>query len=283
MSSTQPLLRQPMIAANWKMHTTTAQATQLIQALLRQLPAFQQLVDDDPVSTSMPAMTILPPFPYLALCQQLLQASQISWGGQNLCAQAAASGAYTGEVSAAMLQDVGCRYVLVGHSERRQYYAENATQLAAKLQHAWAYGLTPIFCIGESLAQREAGDTETLLQKQLATWLALEHNQQQSTVASTAAGMHKRDLVLAYEPIWAIGTGRTASPEQAQATHAFIRSCLRAQDAALAENTRILYGGSVKPANAAALLEQPDVDGALVGGASLEADSLMEIIQSCNH
>jgi triosephosphate isomerase len=187
------------------------------------------------------------PFPYLAQVSERLRGTRIAWGAQTLSEHA--SGAYTGEVSAAMLGDFGCRYVLVGHSERRQLFGEGDALVAAKFAAARAAGITPILCVGETLEEREAGRTQEVVARQL-----------DAVLAKGALG----DAVLAYEPVWAIGTGRTASPAQAQEVHAFLRRRVGA-------DTAILYGGSVKPANAAAIFAEPDVDGGLIGGASLVA------------
>ncbi len=193
------------------------------------------------------------PYPYLAQGQERLRGTQIALAAQTLSEHA--SGAFTGEVSAAMLAEFGCRYVLVGHSERRQIYGETDAQVAAKFAAARAAGITPILCVGETLAERDAGRTEEVVARQLDAVLG------RSSFA---------DAVLAYEPVWAIGTGRTATPEQAQAVHGFLRS-------RVGEATRILYGGSVKPENAAAIFAMPDVDGGLIGGASLVAQDFLAI------
>lgn len=267
--------RRPMIAGNWKMHGTCDQVLALLQGLLLQLQELHVLDSDH---ASAVEVVVFPPAPFLAQVKQLLERSQIAWGGQNLCAEADSQGAFTGEVSAAMLADFACQYVLVGHSERRHYYTESAQTLAAKMRHAIAHGIQPIYCMGETLAQREAGETEAVLEKQLATWLALSHNQPQVPDSSRAVVCAP---ILAYEPVWAIGTGVSASCEQAQRAHAFLRQRIAQDKPQLAQRTRILYGGSVKPANAAELLQQVDIDGALVGGASLDVDSFVEIIKQC--
>jgi len=208
------------------------------------------------------------PFPYLAQTQALLAATPVRWGAQNLCEHAA--GAYTGEVSAVMLGDFGCRYVIVGHSERRALYGESDAVVAAKFIAAKAAGLVPIVCVGETLAQRDAGETLTVVRRQLDTVLA-------AAGAASLAG-----AVLAYEPVWAIGTGRTATPAQAQEVHAAIRAQVAAADAALAARVPVLYGGSVKAQNAGELFAQPDIDGGLVGGASLVAEEFLAICQAAN-
>ena len=194
------------------------------------------------------------PFPYLALVAERLRGSPIAWGAQNLSEHA--QGAYTGEVSAAMLAEFGCRYVLVGHSERRQLYGETDAQAAAKFAAVKKAGMTPILCVGETLAERDAGQTEAVVARQL-------------------AAVDFKDAVLAYEPVWAIGTGRNATPEQAQAVHAFLRR-------KVSSDTPILYGGSVKPQNAAAIFAMPDVDGGLIGGASLVAKDFLDIVKAAS-
>ena len=194
------------------------------------------------------------PFPYLALVAERLRGSPIAWGAQNLSEHA--QGAYTGEVSAAMLAEFGCRYVLVGHSERRQLYGETDAQAAAKFAAVKKAGMTPILCVGETLAERDAGQTEAVVARQL-------------------GAVDFKDAVLAYEPVWAIGTGRNATPEQAQAVHAFLRR-------KVSSDTPILYGGSVKPQNAAAIFAMPDVDGGLIGGASLVAKDFLAIVEALN-
>ena len=207
---------------------------------------------------------VCPPFVYLADVARLLRDSTVALGAQNVCAEA--QGAYTGEVSAAMLQDLGCTVVIVGHSERRALYGESDSLVARKFAAAQSRGLAPILCVGESLAEREAGQTTAVVARQLDAVLELVD-------AATLAG-----AVLAYEPVWAIGTGHNASPEQAQEVHAFIRGRIAARDAKIAGQVRILYGGSVKAGNAAELFAQPDVDGGLIGGASLKADEFLAIV-----
>jgi triosephosphate isomerase len=206
------------------------------------------------------------PAPYLAQVQAKLAGSAVAWGAQNMSQHG--KGAFTGEVSAAMLQDFGCKYVIVGHSERRALYGESDAVVAAKYAAAQAAGLVPILCVGETLAERESGVTEAVVGRQLDAVI------NGSGVGSLSAA------VIAYEPVWAIGTGKTASPEQAQAVHAFIRNKIRALDGAVADTLVIQYGGSMKASNAAELLAQPDIDGGLIGGASLSADEFLAICRA---
>lgn len=206
------------------------------------------------------------PFPYLAQVQSVLTGSSIAWGAQNVSEQP--KGAFTGEVSTAMLIDFGCSYVIVGHSERRSLYGESDELVAKKYMAAQAAGLTPILCVGESLEERESGVTEAVVARQL------------DAVIKAAGVASLERAVVAYEPVWAIGTGKTASPEQAQAVHAFIRSKIAAFDSGVAGQLVIQYGGSVKAANAAELMAQPDIDGGLIGGASLVADEFIAICRA---
>jgi triosephosphate isomerase len=245
-------MRRPMVAGNWKMNGTQSSSSALLSELeLRIKP--QWAID----------CAVFPPFVYLPLAVRDLTGGSIAVGGQDVCAETA--GAYTGEVSAAMLRDVGCKLALVGHSERRHWYHEEDALVARKFAAAAAAGLVPVLCVGETLEEREADKTELVIARQLDAVLGLN-------------GVERfADAVVAYEPVWAIGTGRTASPEQAQAVHAFIRGRIEAQNANIARRLRILYGGSVKAGNAAELFAMPDVDGGLVGGASLSADEFYEI------
>jgi triosephosphate isomerase len=207
---------------------------------------------------------VCPPFVYLADVARLLRDSTVVLGAQDVCAEA--QGAYTGEVSAGMLRDIGCTMVIVGHSERRAIYGESDQLVARKFAAAQARGLAPILCVGESLAEREAAQTTAVVARQLDAVLELVGAQALATA------------VLAYEPVWAIGTGRNATPQQAQEVHAFIRGRIAARDVKIAGQVRILYGGSVKAGNAAELFAQPDVDGGLIGGASLKADEFLAIV-----
>ncbi len=218
----------------------------------------------------MPAPTgvevlVIPPFTLIPLTAELLAGSAIRYGAQDVASEK--SGAYTGEVSGEMLTDYGCRYALVGHSERRALYGETDASVAAKYSAARAAGLTPIACIGETLQERETGQTEGVIARQLDALLALG-------AEAIAAG------VIAYEPVWAIGTGKTASPEQAQEVHRYIRGRVAAQSSHVAEGLRVIYGGSMKGSNAAALLSQADIDGGLIGGASLNATEFLQIIRA---
>jgi triosephosphate isomerase len=243
-------MRRPIVVGNWKMNGSLADNAKLLAALKERSPAG---VDAG----------VCVPFPYLAQVQGLLQGSPLAWGGQDLSVHA--SGAYTGEVSAAMLKDFGCTLAIVGHSERRQYHAETSAQVAVKAQVALAAGLLPIVCVGETLDERDAGLTEQVVRQQLEPVLAL---------GADVVGR----LVIAYEPVWAIGTGRTATPEQAQAVHAAIRRELAGLSPAVADAVRIQYGGSVKAGNAAELFSMPDIDGGLIGGASLVAEDFLAIL-----
>jgi triosephosphate isomerase (TIM) len=246
-------MRRPIVAGNWKMHGSRSENARLIEELLAGMPA-----------RPAAACVVCPPFVYLQEVGRLLRDSAVSLGGQDLCADT--QGAFTGEVSAAMLKDVGCEYVIVGHSERRLLYRESDQLVARKFAAAHAKGLVPILCVGEQLAEREAGRTGEVVGRQLDVVLEL-----------CGAGALEHALV-AYEPVWAIGTGRTASPEQAEEVHTFIRARIAARDARIAAATRILYGGSVKAGNAAELFAMPDVDGGLIGGASLKADEFLTIL-----
>ncbi|MGC4366019.1 triose-phosphate isomerase [Hydrogenophaga sp. R2] len=239
-----------LIAGNWKMNGGLAANEALVRAMLAGIgqPAAQ--------------VALCAPAPYLAQLQGLLDGSPIAWGSQDVSAHE--QGAYTGEVSGAMLRDFGCRYAIVGHSERRQYHGETDAVVAQKAQRALSAGITPIVCVGETLAEREAGQTEAVVKRQLA---AVIH-----VVAHCTS-----EIVVAYEPVWAIGTGKTATPEQAQQVHAVLRQQIAAATAH-PERVQILYGGSMNAANAASLLAQPDIDGGLIGGASLKAADFLQIV-----
>jgi triosephosphate isomerase (TIM) len=248
-------MRRPIVAGNWKMHGSRVETARLIEELLAQCP-------EQPAALCV----ICPPFVYLQEAGRLLRDSAFNLGAQNVCAET--QGAFTGEVSAAMLKDVGCEYVIVGHSERRLLYRESDQLVARKFAGAQSKGLVPILCVGEQLADREAGRTQEVIARQLDVVLEL-----------CGAGALEQG-VIAYEPVWAIGTGRNATPEQAQEVHAFIRARVAARDARIAAATRILYGGSVKAGNAAELFAMPDVDGGLIGGASLKADEFLTILSA---
>jgi triosephosphate isomerase len=243
--------RRKLVAGNWKMYGALARNEQLLRGLRAALQADRHS-----------DVAVCPPAVYLAQVQSLLAGSAIALGAQDVSAQA--EGAFTGEVSAAMLCEFGCRYVIVGHSERRAQHGESDALVAAKFKQALGAGLTPIVCVGETLAERDAGVTEKVVARQLRAVLQL-------------GAEHLVRGVLAYEPVWAIGTGRTATPEQAQAMHAFLRGEIARVDATVAGHLRILYGGSVKAANAAQLFECADVDGGLVGGASLQVEEFAAI------
>ncbi len=248
-------MRAGLVAGNWKMHGSRAANASLLDALLAGLatPAAQGT-----------ECAVCVPFPYLEQVAARLAGSTVSWGAQNVSAHPA--GAFTGEVSGAMLAEFGCRYVIVGHSERRQLFGETDAQVAAKFGAAQLSGLVPILCVGETLEAREAGQTEAVVARQVDAVVA------QVGVAAFAGA------VVAYEPVWAIGTGKTATADQAQAVHAFLRARLAAQDASVAQGLRIVYGGSVKAANAASTFAMPDVDGGLVGGAALVAEEFLAIV-----
>jgi triosephosphate isomerase len=247
-------MRTKLVAGNWKMHGSLPENAALLDAVRR---------GADELSVAQAAVCV--PFPYLFQAQQALAGSRVVWGAQNVSPHA--KGAYTGEVSAAMVREFGSTFVIVGHSERRTLYGEDDAAVAAKAGAAWLAELVPILCVGETLAQREAGITETVVRAQL-----------EAVMAQHGAAMLAH-AVLAYEPVWAIGTGRTATPEQAQAVHAFVRAWVAEQDKKVADGLRILYGGSVKASNAAELFAMPDIDGGLIGGASLASEEFMAI---CN-
>lgn len=245
-------MRRQIIAGNWKMHGSRAENAALLEAIVHKLP-----------NTSA-EVWVCPPFVYLAEASRALAGSSISLGAQDVCAET--QGAFTGEVSASMLRDVGCAGCIVGHSERRALYGESDQLVARKFASVLAAGLTPILCVGESLTERESGRTFEVVDRQLDAVLDLS-----GVAAFTRA-------VVAYEPVWAIGTGKTASPQQAEEVHAHIRARIAGRDAKIADLVRIQYGGSVKGANAAELFSQPNVDGGLIGGASLKAEDFIAIV-----
>ena len=244
-------MRRKLLAGNWKMHGNHSANAELLAG----------------ISSARPFgcdVAVCAPYPYLSETAVALAGTDIRWGAQDCSAHA--QGAYTGEVSVAMLAEFGCRYVIVGHSERRQYHAESDLLVAEKAKIALAKGITPIVCVGETLAQREAGETEAVVKRQLS---AVIH----------ALGHCAGEMVVAYEPVWAIGTGKVATPEQAQAVHALLRAQLKAATPH-ADGMKILYGGSMKPDNAVSLLSQPDIDGGLIGGAALKAADFVAICRA---
>ncbi|MGH8130411.1 MAG: triose-phosphate isomerase [Steroidobacteraceae bacterium] len=244
--------RRPLVAGNWKMHGNRAEAARIVGELLTRGAGAGQA-----------EVIVCPSFVHLAGVRRQLDGSRIGLGAQDVCAEEA--GAHTGEISAAMLADLGCRYVIVGHSERRALYGEDDELVARKFVAAGRHALTPILCVGESLAERERDDTETVVLRQLDAVLAV------AGISAFASA------VVAYEPVWAIGTGRTATPAQAQEVHALIRGRIEEKDDTISTSLRVLYGGSVKAASASELFAMPDVDGGLIGGASLKADEFGSI------
>jgi triosephosphate isomerase len=249
-------MREPFITGNWKMNLDGQRSRQLAEALRKELG-----------NVSAVRMAVCPPFIYLACVVGVLRESNIGVGAQNMYTEP--EGAFTGEVSGPMLVDVGCRYVILGHSERRHVIGETDGLVNRKVHKALECGLEPILCLGETLDQREARETERVVAAQLTAAL------------SGVSPEHMARITLAYEPVWAIGTGVNATPDQAQQVHAYLRGLLRDMyDDEVSQSTTIQYGGSVKPANAGELMGQPDVDGALVGGASLHAETFVPIIQA---
>ncbi|WP_417214999.1 triose-phosphate isomerase [Alcanivorax sp.] len=243
--------RTPLVAGNWKMNGGQS----LVASMAAALADYQGAAD----------VVVCPPFPYLVSAREQLPEA-IGLGAQNVSDQA--DGAFTGEVSASMLAETGCGYVIIGHSERRALYAESDAQIADKFAQVQAAGLIPVLCVGETLAEREADNTEAVVCGQL-----------QAVIDAVGIAAFAK-AVVAYEPVWAIGTGKTASPEQAQAVHACLRQSLAENDPDIAQSLRLLYGGSVKADNAALLFAQSDIDGGLIGGASLTADSFIAICQA---
>jgi triosephosphate isomerase len=244
-------MRKKFVAGNWKMHGALAANAELLKAVRAG------------VAGCAADVAVCVPYPYLEQTRQALAGSHVAWGAQDVSEHA--QGAYTGEVSVGMLSDFGCRYAIVGHSERRSYYGETDETVAAKCEAALKGGITPILCVGETLDERERNVTAEVVTRQLDAVIA------RCGIASLAK------MVVAYEPVWAIGTGRTASPEQAQEVHALIRSRVARDDAGVAAGLIILYGGSMKPNNAKDLMAQPDIDGGLIGGASLVAADFIAI------
>lgn len=247
-------MRRKLVIGNWKMNGSRTANSVLLSGIVAGLASAQA------------DCAVCAPAPYLAQCQAELAGTPVAWGAQDVSAHAA--GAYTGEVAAAMLQDFGCRYVIVGHSERRAYHGESSELVARKAQAALAAGLIPVVCVGETLAEREAGQTGAVVGAQLQAVLDLLDN----------AALAK--IVLAYEPVWAIGTGKTATPAMAQEVHALLRRQVAQRSAEAATGMQILYGGSMKPENAGELLAQADIDGGLIGGAALKAADFLAIIRA---
>lgn len=245
------MAREVIVAGNWKMNASKETVSTLVMGILAGMDDVQSKV------------IVCAPYPYLAQVAAFATHSQLHVGAQNLNANAA--GAFTGEVSAQMLKDFGVAYVIVGHSERRSLYGETDEMIAEKVQAALDNNLTPLFCIGELLAQREAGNTELVIARQM------------NAVIERLGINAFKNIVVAYEPVWAIGTGVSATPEQAQETHAFIRSLLARHDTDIAQTTPVLYGGSMNPDNAQALIDCADIDGGLIGGASLKSDDFLRI------
>ncbi|MDX2412780.1 MAG: triose-phosphate isomerase [Woeseiaceae bacterium] len=248
-------MRDFLVAGNWKMNGSTASSKELVAGIVAGAP-----------QSDSAKVLICPPFPYLAAVARQTSGSRVLLGAQNVSEHE--SGAFTGEVAPAMLQDIGCEYVIVGHSERRALYGETSFAVAAKFKAALDAGLKPILCVGETLEQRESGGTESVVEVQL------------GAVIDKVGIAGFKSAVVAYEPVWAIGTGVTASPEQAQDVHRHIRGVMAGHDAEVAESTQILYGGSMKGENAAGLLAMPDIDGGLIGGASLKAADFLAIAEA---
>jgi len=250
-------MRQPLVAGNWKMNGSL----EGVKALLVGIKAGIGTV-------ARAEVAVCPPTVFIPEAQAALQGTSIAWGGQDVSVHA--SGAYTGEIAGSMLKDLGCKYVIIGHSERRTYHAESDALVAEKFAAALHASLIPIFCVGETLEQREQGITEQVVGRQV-----------DAVIERGGVDMLNKGVV-AYEPVWAIGTGRTATPEQAQDVHAFIRGRIAAHSAEVAQSIRILYGGSMKPDNAAELLAKPDIDGGLIGGAALKATDFLAICAAAN-
>jgi len=248
-------MRDYLVAGNWKMNGDSASNAELVAGIVAGAPKSDRV-----------KLLICPPFPYLVAVAAQVEGSGVSLGAQTVSEHG--SGAFTGEVAPAMLRDIGCEYVIVGHSERRSLYGETSFAVAAKFKAALDAGLKPILCVGETLEQRESGATESVVEVQL------------GAVIDKVGIAGFESAVVAYEPVWAIGTGMTASPQQAQDVHRHIRGVMAGHDAAMAESTQILYGGSMKGENAAGLLTMDDIDGGLIGGASLKAADFLAIAQA---
>ncbi|MDM5179998.1 triose-phosphate isomerase [Massilia sp. DJPM01] len=248
-------MRRKLVVGNWKMNGNRAANASLLAGIVAGADA------------SGATCAVCAPAPYLAQCQDALSGSPVAWGAQDVSAQP--GGAFTGEVAAAMLADFACKYVIVGHSERRAYHAESSELVAKKTVAVLDAGMTPIVCVGETLAEREAGQTVAVVSSQLGAVLDL-------------VGERVAQIVVAYEPVWAIGTGKTATPAMAQEVHAQLRAQLMVKNAVAAETVQILYGGSMKPDNALELMAQPDIDGGLIGGAALKAADFLAILRAAN-
>ncbi|NHZ90348.1 triose-phosphate isomerase [Massilia sp. CCM 8733] len=248
-------MRRKLVVGNWKMNGNRAANASLLAGIVAG------------VNASEASCAVCAPAPYLAQCQDALAGSPVAWGAQDVSAQP--GGAFTGEVAASMLADFACAYVIVGHSERRAYHGENSELVAKKAVAVLDAGMTPIVCVGETLAEREAGQTVAVVASQLGAVLDL-------------VGERVAQIVVAYEPVWAIGTGKTATPAMAQEVHAQLRAQLMAKNAVAAETVQILYGGSMKPDNALELMAQPDIDGGLIGGAALKAADFLAILHAAN-
>jgi triosephosphate isomerase len=248
-------MRIKLVAGNWKMNGTRKQTRELIDGVAGEL------------GSALPCdVAVCPSYVYLAAAARALEDTGIDLGGQSICTDD--EGAFTGEISGAMLKDVGCRFAIVGHSERRALYGEDNAMVCSKFKAARRHGLDPILCVGECLEERESGITEDIIRAQL------------GAVLHAVGGQGLDGAVIAYEPVWAIGTGRTATPEQAQEVHVFIRGMIAEENATIADSIRILYGGSVKSSNAEDLFSMPDVDGGLVGGAALDAAGFADICRA---
>lgn len=250
-------MRRPLVAGNWKMNGSRSESAALLDGIRKGVS-----------NASKAEVAVCPPYIFISLAADKLAGSAVAWGGQNLSVHK--FGAYTGEISGTMLKDYGCTYVIVGHSERRTLYGENDALVAEKYGAAQAAGLIPVLCIGETLHERESGQTETVVARQL-----------DAVLEKHGVGSF-RNAVIAYEPVWAIGTGKTATPAQAQEVHRFIRHRMAARDKTVAEKLRILYGGSMKGSNARELLGQTDIDGGLIGGASLQAEEFLTICRAAD-
>lgn len=250
-------MRQPLVAGNWKMNGSRASIKELLDGLKAGIDQVQAA-----------EVAVCSPHIFLGDVQSQLDGSAIAWGGQDISIQE--SGAYTGETAGSMLNEFGCKFVIIGHSERRQYHGESNQDVADKFSAARKAGLIPLFCIGETLDEREGGTMEDVLAGQI------------DAVVKTCGVEMLGEGVIAYEPVWAIGTGKTASPEQAQEVHAWIRARVANSSAEVAEKIQILYGGSMNPGNASELIAQPDIDGGLIGGASLKAADFLAVCSAAN-